>query len=249
MENILLTAETTYLSLTTAVKRFADFLHPLPDDDMQRYGCAQFAMNELLIAAANRLITPRYQLTREPIPHEQLDHLLQFPDSCVLSIGDLNTVFVDREIRFLVVDNALQSTQTKSEDSPNIDDEKASTQRNQKELERLKEITPRPWLAENPADSPPNYAWYAPARYFAREILKEKPQLKLKRGLLSAEISKRMLANKIFNRGKLKAYDPGTILKALVGCSFKDTLQNPDIQRDAGTLNGNETNQPCHHRI
>ena len=29
----------------------------------------------------------------------------------------------------------------------------------------------------------------------------------------------------------------------------KDTLQNPDIQRDAGTLSGYETNQRCHHRI
>ena len=74
----------------------------------------------------------------------------------------------------------------------------------------------KPWLVADPMDPSPEYDWYIPARYYAREAINEKPTLIANKSVLADDVSRLMLAAGIRNRGKLKKYDSGTVKKALV---------------------------------
>jgi len=58
--------------------------------------------------------------------------------------------------------------------------------------------------------------WYTPARYFARQLVKENPTLIAKKDLLAKEVVALLTLNRIFKRGGKLPFDPGTVKKAFV---------------------------------
>jgi hypothetical protein len=58
--------------------------------------------------------------------------------------------------------------------------------------------------------------WYTPARYFARQLVKENPTLIAKKDLLAKEVVALLTSNRIFKRGGKLPFDPGTVKKAFV---------------------------------
>jgi hypothetical protein len=74
----------------------------------------------------------------------------------------------------------------------------------------------KPWLIIDPSDPTPIQPWYTPARYFARQFVREEPTLLTKRGELVERVAKAFRAVGIKKRGGIKYLDPGTIRKALV---------------------------------
>ena len=78
----------------------------------------------------------------------------------------------------------------------------------------IKDDIDKPWLAHNPLDPLPVQSWYTPARFFAREIIKERPALINNKKKLAAEVSTYLFNIKDFPRGKERKRDYSTILKA-----------------------------------
>jgi len=76
------------------------------------------------------------------------------------------------------------------------------------------QLTESPWLVAQPDDPAPNQHWYIPARYFAREIVKSKPNLINNKVKLAEEVSNKLLEHKIYKRGGKLPLESGTILKA-----------------------------------
>ncbi len=58
--------------------------------------------------------------------------------------------------------------------------------------------------------------WYTPARYFARQLVKNDPTLITKKDLLAKEVVVLLTSNRIFKRGGKLSFDPGTVKKAFV---------------------------------
>lgn len=71
-----------------------------------------------------------------------------------------------------------------------------------------------PWSIVNPEDPVPEQQWYTPARYFARQLVRDDSTLLIKRKILAKKTSDTLFKAKIFGRKKNKALDAGTILKA-----------------------------------
>jgi hypothetical protein len=72
------------------------------------------------------------------------------------------------------------------------------------------------WEAEDSRDPPPEYTWYTPARYFARQHVKQTPMLARKKLKLAEEVSRSLAAVGIYKRGKSKKpFNANTILKSL----------------------------------
>ena len=71
-----------------------------------------------------------------------------------------------------------------------------------------------PWLVMDPRDPPPVQAWYTPARYFARQLVKRDSTLLLKKSIMADMVSKSLDKAGIKKRGGKKSFAAETILKA-----------------------------------
>jgi len=74
--------------------------------------------------------------------------------------------------------------------------------------------TNNPWWTHNPKDPEAEQYWFTPARYFARELLKEKPNLKKNRDKLADETAIQLKKHEIYGRMKGRQFNYGTVLKA-----------------------------------
>ncbi len=77
----------------------------------------------------------------------------------------------------------------------------------------------KPWLIADPNDPDPEQPWYIPARYFARQLVKDDSTLLVKRNLLAEKVAHSLYNAGFTNRSK-KQYDYGTVLKAFSNVSF-----------------------------
>ncbi len=73
----------------------------------------------------------------------------------------------------------------------------------------------KPWLIPDPNDPIPELLWYIPARYFARNLIKDDSTLLIKRNTLANKIVVSLTNVGINKRGGKKPYSPVTIKKAL----------------------------------
>ena len=73
-----------------------------------------------------------------------------------------------------------------------------------------------PWLAVNPKDPKPEQPWYAPARYFARQLVKDDTTLLTKRDVLCDKVAASLKGAGIYKRGGKHPFSTGTVKKALV---------------------------------
>jgi hypothetical protein len=71
-----------------------------------------------------------------------------------------------------------------------------------------------PWLVIDPQDPIPVQAWYTPARYFARQLVKDDSTLLLKKLILADMVAKSLAKVGINLRGGKKPFVADTILKA-----------------------------------
>lgn len=78
----------------------------------------------------------------------------------------------------------------------------------------------KPWLTPNPNDPDPAQPWYIPARYFARQLVKEKSTLLNNRSLLASKVAQSLMNVGIKKRGDKKPLSPSTILKAFSNMTF-----------------------------
>ena len=79
----------------------------------------------------------------------------------------------------------------------------------------------KPWLVANSTDPEPAYPWYTPARYFARQLVKEDSTLLVKKDTLSKKTAASLSAAGIFKRGKKKGpLSSGTVLKSFVNVTL-----------------------------
>ena len=78
----------------------------------------------------------------------------------------------------------------------------------------------KPWLIPDPNDPIPELLWYIPARYFARNLIKDDPMLLVKRNTLTNKIVVSLTSVGIKKRGGIKPFDSNTIKKALVNVSL-----------------------------
>lgn len=75
--------------------------------------------------------------------------------------------------------------------------------------------TPYPWNIKDSRDPKPEQPWYTPARYFARQLVREDSTLLTKRNTLANKVVQSLTNAGIKKRGGKKPFDPGTIKKAL----------------------------------
>ena len=78
----------------------------------------------------------------------------------------------------------------------------------------------KPWLTHNPNDPIPKLAWYTPARYFAREFIKEDVTLLTNRHRLTHKIAETLPRVNVYKRGGKIPLDAETIKKALTNINF-----------------------------
>jgi hypothetical protein len=72
----------------------------------------------------------------------------------------------------------------------------------------------KPWLVEHPEDPKSKPVWYTPARYFARQLVKDDSTLLTKKRLLASKVVASLSIAGIKKRGGVKDFDPSTIMKA-----------------------------------
>jgi hypothetical protein len=77
-----------------------------------------------------------------------------------------------------------------------------------------------PWLIPEPNDPPAIQPWYTPARYFARQLIKEQPTLLGNRKLLADKVRNQLIGARIYKRGGKKPLDSSTIKKAFINVVF-----------------------------
>ncbi len=77
-----------------------------------------------------------------------------------------------------------------------------------------------PWLVRNPDDPEPAQPWYTPARYFARQLVREDATLALKRPILAGKVSCLMDKFGVRKRGGKHPFNSGTVLKAFSNVTF-----------------------------
>ncbi|MFA6971451.1 MAG: hypothetical protein WC208_08640 [Gallionella sp.] len=84
----------------------------------------------------------------------------------------------------------------------------------------LHEHIGKPWLVASPNDPTPDFPWYTPARYFARQLVKDDSTLLTKRKLLSEKVEQSMKNAGIKKRGGKKPHSATTILKAFANVTL-----------------------------
>ncbi len=72
-----------------------------------------------------------------------------------------------------------------------------------------------PWNIAHEDDPKAAQSWYIPARYFARQLMKDNPALGKNRKKLSKMVAELLAENKIFKRGGVSPLEPITVLKSL----------------------------------
>ena len=72
----------------------------------------------------------------------------------------------------------------------------------------------KPWLVADPKDPTPEQHWYTPARYFARQLIKDDSTLMRKSLMLADKVSKSLAKVGIYKRGGVRPPAADTILKA-----------------------------------
>ena len=77
-----------------------------------------------------------------------------------------------------------------------------------------------PWLIADPKDPKPEQPWYTPARYFARQLIKDDSTMLTKRNLLAKKIGASLSGVEIYKRGGKLPIADTTILKALTNVSL-----------------------------
>jgi hypothetical protein len=92
-----------------------------------------------------------------------------------------------------------------------VDPEKAEIGKDQKAT---------PWLIPHPDDPKPKQPWYTPARYFARDLVKDDSTLLQKKDLLANKVVKSLSDVGIYKRGGKLPLDPATVLKAFSNVSL-----------------------------
>jgi len=86
---------------------------------------------------------------------------------------------------------------------------------------RLKIEEPKPWSIAYPGDPEPAQPWYTPARYFARELVKDDSTLLTKKMNLAEKTATSLAGVGIFKRGKTKKqFSAGTVLKSFVNVAL-----------------------------
>lgn len=80
----------------------------------------------------------------------------------------------------------------------------------------LSESEAKPWLLPDPKDPTPEQPWYTPARFFARQLVREDTTLLTKRPKLADKVSKSLAGAGVFKRGGKSPPAADTVLKALV---------------------------------
>ena len=78
----------------------------------------------------------------------------------------------------------------------------------------------KPWLIADPKDPQSEQHWYIPARYFARQLVKEDSILITKRKLLADKVVKSLTNVGIKKRGGKKPFESSTVLKAFANIDF-----------------------------
>lgn len=73
----------------------------------------------------------------------------------------------------------------------------------------------KPWLIVDPRDPPTTSSWYTPARYFARQLIKENANLLHNRDALTKKVAKSLGDVGIYKRGDKEPPNPDTLKKAL----------------------------------
>ena len=73
----------------------------------------------------------------------------------------------------------------------------------------------KPWLIHDQRDLDPEQPWYTPARYFARQLVKEDATLLLKKLRLANKVSQSLNKARIYKRGGKEVPVASTVLKAL----------------------------------
>lgn len=76
------------------------------------------------------------------------------------------------------------------------------------------------WLIIDPKDPNPKQPWYTPARYFARQLVKDNPTLLTKRNLLAGKVVQSLTNVGIKKRGGVKPFNSNTVLKAFSNVSL-----------------------------
>jgi len=76
------------------------------------------------------------------------------------------------------------------------------------------------YLIDNPNDPEPILAWYTPARYFARQLVKEDPTLLTKTSILANKVVQSLNRVGVFKRGGKKPFCAETIKKAFSNVKF-----------------------------
>lgn len=102
---------------------------------------------------------------------------------------------------------------------PTIKIKTSSTQVLQLEDLQALEST-KPWMAIDPRDPEPEQQWFTPARYFARQLIKDDSTLLIKRSLLTQKTVQSLTSVGIYKRGGVLPFDPETIKKALSNVSL-----------------------------
>jgi hypothetical protein len=77
-----------------------------------------------------------------------------------------------------------------------------------------------PWRGHREGDPKPKHDWYTPARYFARELVRDDSNLLTKKKYLYQKISDSLADVGIYKRGGKKAFDSQTIRKALANIKY-----------------------------
>jgi hypothetical protein len=78
----------------------------------------------------------------------------------------------------------------------------------------------KPWLIADSNDPDPDYSWYTPARYFARQLVKDDSTLLTKRKLLSTKVAQSLNTAGIKKRGGKQSPSATTILKAFANVTL-----------------------------
>ena len=78
-----------------------------------------------------------------------------------------------------------------------------------------------PWWVVDPRDPEPKSDWYTPARYFARQLVKQKPLLATKRNQLAQQVAQALKDHKIYKRGDKKVPDASSIVNAFSGVNLR----------------------------
>jgi hypothetical protein len=76
------------------------------------------------------------------------------------------------------------------------------------------------WLIADPRDPQPVQDWYTPARYFARQLVKDDSTLLTKRHLLAGKVVQSLTNVGIKKRGGIKPFFSSTVLKAFSNVSL-----------------------------